>query len=184
MKRKNPVRKLPVAIFFLAVAIFLALGIANKFFIINISSSMPRGIYRIENQDTTAPTFSLKKGDIVAVCLKKADRETGLQRNYILVGDKCENSEPLIKSIFAVPGDNIILKMNSIILNGKIYPYPTVTVDSKGRPLKTFPRGSYIKTSGYWLIGTNDSKSWDSRYWGPVVTSQILFRLTPFLTFR
>lgn len=179
------VNKLPFATLSVAAVIFFSLWLASKFFIINISSSMPKGLYWIDGQNhSSRDPLVFNKGDIVAVCLNKANRDLGLKRDYILASNKCQNSEPLIKSIFAIPGDNVILKMNDITLNRKVFHYPTLLIDSKGRPLHTFPRGSYLKTSGYWLIGTNDKKSWDSRYWGPVDVSQILFRLTPLLTFK
>jgi len=90
---------------------------------------------------------------------------------------RCETHDPLIKRILAVPGDTVVLTRDSIIVNGILYPYATKRIDSNGRRLWAYPRGVYSGTSGYWVIGTGSVDSWDSRYWGPITRSQILYPL-------
>lgn len=53
--------------------------------------------------------------------------------------------------------------------------------DSKGNSLNSYPRGEYLNSNGYWLIGTGSQHSWDSRYWGPVTDEQILLKVKPLL---
>lgn len=163
--------------------IFTLLQIAKERFLINISPSIPLGLYRIEKLDKGSIKI-LQHGDIVALCLMPKVEEQGLQRRYILPGLKCRKSNPLIKTIFAVPGDNISLAMEKITLNGKNFPFRTLKYDSQNRSLDIYPRGAYKHTSNYWVIGSHVANSWDSRYWGPIEPQQILFRLSPIFLFE
>lgn len=135
---------------------------------------MPLGLYAIKSINKP-----LKDGDIVAVCLVAPYQNIGLARSYILAGSRCNGSAPLIKMIIAIPGDSIILADEEITVNNFVYHYPTETYDSKHRQLPKWPRGNYPNTKGYWLIGTNNSHSWDSRYWGFVQYTQIIYLLKP-----
>ena len=139
--------------------------------VINITPSMPLGLYK----QVQGP---VKRGDIVLACLTNPHKELGLRRHYLLSGFSCEGSIPLIKKVIAVPGDDVVLGEDSIIVNGVKYSYKTYSYDTQGRALQALKRGKYRSTSGYWLIGTHDEHSWDSRYWGPVARTQIISVLT------
>lgn len=163
--------------------IFILLQLAQKYFVINISSSRPIGLYYIEKL-TPSSSKTIKRGDIVAICLMHKVERLGLQRQYIMPGTQCHKSKPLIKTIFAVPGDSLILILEKITLNGKNYSLKTLKTDSQNRALEIYPRGIYKHTVGYWVIGTYAFNSWDSRYWGPLQEEQILFQLHPVLIFE
>lgn len=169
-------RKYPLVI--LAITLILFCLVKNKI-IINTSPSIPLGLYTIHQ--IKAP---LKQNDLVAVCLMKSDQAFGLSRGYINPGRRCNGTTPLLKSIIAVPGDNVILSNDEIIVNNKIYHYITQKFDSKQRILPSWPRGNYQNTQGFWLIGTNDPHSWDSRYFGFVSKNQIIFLLNPLLVIK
>lgn len=161
--------------FFLVISFFL-ISSAAKFFgvIINTSSSMPIGIY--------IKKFSaIQRGDIVAVCLDAASTRLGLQQRYLKAGFHCQGSRPLIKKIIAVPDDQITLTDDYLAVNHQFYFYPTFYRDSRGKALLVFPRGNYQSTKNYWLLGTLDPHSWDSRYWGPVFRENIIENLHPWL---
>jgi conjugative transfer signal peptidase TraF len=169
--------------FRLVLGVFLLISffyLFCKVFLFNISPSMPIGLYWLSHTKSE----SLKRGDVVAVCLKGPFLKMGLERNYIFKSGHCSDSAPLIKTVFAIPGDSVVLSKDGMSVNGKNYPLKTFDRDSQQRVLPYIPRGNYLKTSAFWLIGTNDSKSWDSRYWGEVNASQILYQLKPLLTFR
>lgn len=138
--------------------------------IINTTSSMLRGIYIIDNSP-------IKRGDIVLFCLSEPYKTIGLERFYIGRSSKCLGAEPLIKKILAMPGDNVSLSQNDITVNGIKYTYPTLQKDSNGNQLKVFPRGNYNNTKDYWMVGTNTTNSWDSRYWGSIKQSQIISKI-------
>lgn len=164
------------------IYLLIALGamvFGVKYFglIINITPSMPIGLYVKKDSDT------IKRQDVVAICLAEPYKSLGLRLNYLIRGKACENSAPLIKQIIAVPKDDVRLADDYIAVNHHIYAYKTQYVDSLNRKLDVYPRGIYLNTSYYWVIGTNDDKSWDSRYWGPIKEQQILSILKPILTF-
>jgi conjugative transfer signal peptidase TraF len=152
----------------ITVIFILILGSVSQSFIINISPSEPLGVYKIEKSN------SIHRGDIVAVCLSVKYKKIGLKDGYLIPGMRCEQTAPLLKTVIAVPGDAITLKNSQIIVNGRIYPYATKQFDSKGRALDQVLRGFY-KDKKYWLIGVANPNSWDSRYWGGVDKSQILY---------
>lgn len=131
---------------------------------------MPEGIYIKRNG-------KIQRGSIVAVCLCAPYQAIGLKRKYIERGNTCQGAYPLIKQVIAVPGDNVVLTNKDIVVNSKTFFYKTLAVDSIGRKLSKYPRGTYLHTDGYWLIGTAAKNSWDSRYWGPVMRTQIMFPL-------
>ncbi len=161
--------KIIILVFVIFASVFL-----YQNFILNVTPSEPLGIYKIHRFNSAA---SIKRGDIVALCLTPNIENLGLKRNYLLPGLRCGKSPPLIKTVIAIPGDIVELKNNAIIVNGKTFHYATKYIDSHGHALEVFPRGIYLNTQKYWLIGTNDPNSWDSRYWGGVERKQILFKL-------
>ena len=144
--------------------------------LINISPSMKLGLYMRVNSE-------IKRGDIVAICMQEPYRSEGLKRNYLLKSNKCSGIAPLIKEVVGVPGDELDLQDDLIMVNGKNYFYKTKYIDKTGSPLKVYPRGSYHNINGYWLLGTNAKNSWDSRYFGFVAPKDILYKILPLVVF-
>ena len=138
--------------------------------VFNITSSMPRGFY-VKSLGT------IQRDDIITFCLDAKQQQEGLKKGYLLAGTACGKTAPLIKQVVAIPNDDIVLTANTITVNHKIYHAPIFYKDSQGRPLNSYPIGRYDKTTGYWVVGTNDQRSWDSRYYGPLKSSQILHKM-------
>lgn len=170
--KKSPLVILAVTIFIVILFLFVKDSI-----VINTSSSIPMGIYSIK--PIIAP---LKQHDLVALCLNNSDQDFGLSRGYIHTGSRCNGSTPLLKSIIAIPGDNVTLTNKDIIVNGRVYSLPTQKYDSQHRTLPSWPRGSYKNTQRFWVIGTNSKNSWDSRFFGPIPLAQIKYLIIPLLT--
>lgn len=156
---------------------FIFISLCPLFIIINLSSSMPKGIYL--RQFT-----SISRGDIVAACLDRKFQLIALHHHYLKTGFCDGGAEKIIKRIIAIPGDNVALSNDSIQINGNIYFLPTQYFDRSGNPLFIYPRGTYPHSDGYWLIGSHDLNSWDSRYWGPIQSNQILWKLKPLFIFN
>lgn len=158
---------------------FFAIGFAYWLYqsglFVNISGSMPRGLY-------FKAAGEIHRGDIVAFCPREETQKLGLSRKYLIHGIRCKWSEPLMKKVIAVPGDIVILSANSLSVNGKKTNYDALSKDSHGRILKAYPAGIYKHTSGYWVKGTDSPKSWDSRYFGPVPPKNILWKIKPLWT--
>ena len=174
IKRKYPLWILSIGILFAITAYCLY----ENGLIINITDSMPKGIYWRE-------TGAIQRNDIVAFCLKPEHQKFALKRGYLMRagGNRCQYSEPVIKKVIAIPGDNVVLSQDDIEVNGKKYFYKTLAKDSHERVLFTYPRGVYTNTSDYWVIGTGSKQSWDSRYFGPILSESILYKIQPMLTY-
>lgn len=166
-------RKYPL----IATTAFLAVVITTQLLgvVINITPSMKEGVY-------TKAKGKIETGDVVSFCLNNPYQQLGLERHYLESGHKCNGTDPLIKQVIAIPGDDVVLTDDAIEVDGVRYFYKTSHEDSFRRSLAVYPRGNYLNTSGYWLIGTHAMNSWDSRYWGPISKDQILEKVRPVLT--
>lgn len=168
-----PNRKYPFVILLLLALVWLIAK--SGILIINVTPSLPRGIY------LRVPSATIKNNDLVLICLTDEHKKIGLTREYIAHGTRCNGADPLLKLVVATPGDNVTLYEDHLTVNNTILPYPTLSFDSKNRPLTPYPRKAYLNTPGYWLIGTHDKRSWDSRYWGPVARQQIIGKVKPLI---
>jgi conjugative transfer signal peptidase TraF len=162
------VNKKPIFILIIFTSMFVLMKLFGV--MINVTPSMKEGIY-------IRAYGAIKRGDIVAACLPEPYKTIGLKNLYIEKGSKCDGADPVIKKIIAVPGDDVILDDNYIIVNNTRLPFKTLHKDSSERVLNIYPRCRYLRTNGYWLIGTDSPKSWDSRYWGFIKKEHILYGL-------
>jgi conjugative transfer signal peptidase TraF len=153
------------------VAIVLIIGLR-----LNFTASMPLGIYRL---DHVAPS-AMQRGMLVAVCAPAGAAEQGRRLRYIATGVCSGNSEPLLKTIAAIAGDIITVGSDGVSVNGHLLRNSKpLEVDSSGRPMTRWPIGRYrISRGAVWLYA-NHERSWDSRYWGPVPTRNILASVAP-----
>ena len=158
--------------FFIIAGLLIIASVINHLGItINFTPSMKEGIY-------IKKAGQIERGDIVAACLDEPYQAIGLKNSYLIRSTKCHGAAPVIKKIIAVPGDNVLLTYDYIRVNGRKLLFKTKLRDRSGNSLHVYPRGHYLQTDGYWLIGINSRNSWDSRYWGYVKKEQILYRLT------
>lgn len=148
----------------LIVLVFVLIGIMYELgFRINISGSMPIGLYLITGSQ------DLGNDDLVAVSLPPDLINKGLQRGYIKTKDTM-----LVKRLIGLPGNEIIYKDHHIEVN-KIYNYDCQVSekDGEGRSMDPVKEGTYILgPDEYWVLGDNN-ESWDSRYFGPIKRENI-----------
>jgi conjugative transfer signal peptidase TraF len=142
---------------------------------INLSASMPRGIYLLSGDS------GINVGDFVMVCLDHPLAQFALQRRYLHRGNCADGSQPLLKQVVAMGSDEVVLLTNTIMIHHKTLPHSsTFRVDSINRPLPEISRGLYIlKANQLWLYGTDSAKSWDSRYFGAVDRSEVMSVVKP-----
>lgn len=87
--------------------------------------------------------------------------DKGVERGYV------NRREPMLKQVGAVPGDTIILKNNSIIINNKTALLHIASSDYMGGELSAWPTPVILLTDEYWLI-SDPKRGFDSRYFGPI----------------
>jgi conjugative transfer signal peptidase TraF len=164
-------------LFALGLAAGLVLAAHALDFQINWTVSMPIGLYR------KIPA-RLERGALVLICLPEEIARVGRQRRYLPLGDCPEGVSPIVKEIVAIAGDEIALQENSLAVNGVVVDRAGLrTSDSLGRPLDHAPLGHRLVEDGeVWVLGSERSRSWDSRYFGAVPVESIVASAKPVLT--
>ena len=143
------------------------LGIyTRKCFVLNISSSIPIGIYKVDK------STDFKRGDIITFSTK----------NYsdILNYSGSIKNITFSKYIAGISGDYIRIENNKIYINnkekGNIF-----KVDGLNNNLPQLKEKKYIvKVDEVFVLGTND-KSFDSRYYGCIKKSDVIYKLVPLI---
>jgi len=144
-------------------AVLISLGIH-----INLSASAPRGLYR-------AVAGTPLRGMWVAACVSADAAAVGLARGYLRPGPCPGGAEPILKPVVAVFGDVVDLSPHGLAVNGLSLPdSESASFDSSGRPLAQATWGRrVVGADQLWLVSTRVPNSWDSRYLGPFLTSQV-----------
>jgi conjugative transfer signal peptidase TraF len=140
---------------------------------INTSYSLPLGIY-IRTDDARAA--------LIEFCPVEPYAAESSRRGYRTRGTGCpDGAVPLLKQVVAVAGDAVTLAADGIRVNGRLLPKTAPLFrDGAGRSLHPWPFGSYTVEKGtVWVASTYNRGSYDSRYMGPIRTSQIRARLRP-----
>jgi conjugative transfer signal peptidase TraF len=159
-RRPDSCRLLVLAV--IAGAMFLA----PHFFIVNRTpSSAARGLYLRTHA-------ALRRGELVEVCLPHEVAVFAASRAYIRGTGRCaDNSEPVIKEISGMPGDEVYVDPASIL-----------ATDSGGRSMPwSFPGRHLIQAGQIWLDG-NAPNSFDSRYFSSVPMDNVQAVLRPIWT--
>jgi conjugative transfer signal peptidase TraF len=161
------------------VGVLILAGVAAIFHFaglrVNASSSLPIGIY-VTTGDPTA--------NLVEFCPSEPYGSLSAVRGYRDRGTCPDGFEPLMKPVVATGGDIVDVSAKGIVINGRLMsnsaPRP---FDVKGRSLVPWPFGRYRVAIGVvWVVSSFNSRSFDSRYFGPIPRSSIRSHLRPFLT--
>ncbi|MEI7592580.1 MAG: signal peptidase I [Actinomycetes bacterium] len=115
----------------------------------------------------------VNRGDIVV--FERPDGETS-------------NIKDLIKRVIALPGEEVTIQDNHVLINGKILDEPYLPPGTVTASVGSFPcppsDPCKVPDGDVWFMGDNRTDSKDSRYFGPVPESKIVgrafFRLWPF----
>ena len=86
--------------------------------------------------------------------------------------------------VAAKAGDLVELSWHGISVNGVLLPNTApLSKDTKGRPLEPWHFGRFPVAQGtVWVASSYHSRSFDSRYFGPVGATAIRHRMKAFLT--
>ena len=161
-------------------AALLILGnlIADAGLRFNASASMPRGIYRF----ASVSPREIHRGMLVAVCAPSGAAQLGRRRGFVSSGECSEKSEPLLKMVAAVAGDDIAISPSGVSVNGRLLrDSKPLAVDRVGRPLVSWQLGHFRISRGAIWLHADHERSWDSRYWGPAPARNVLAKAVPLL---
>jgi conjugative transfer signal peptidase TraF len=161
----------------------IALGVAISLFLlcrliglrINSSPSLPIGLY-VTTEEGGA--------NLAEFCPAKPFGDLAIARGYRDAGNCRDGAAPLLKPVVARPADVVELSDRGLTVNGRILPNTApIPTDTKGRPLSPWPFGRNVVQPGtVWVASSFNSRSFDSRYFGPVQISAIRDYLRPLLT--
>jgi conjugative transfer signal peptidase TraF len=150
-----------------ATALATMFAIPHWFIVNRTASSAARGIY-LRTQAT------LRRGELVEVCLPHEVALFAASRAYIRSAGRCsDNTEPIIKEIRGMPGDEVYVDPATIL-----------AVDSGARPMpNSFPGWHRIPAGQIWLSGSARN-SFDSRYFSTIPIDNVQAVLFPLWTWR
>ncbi len=143
---------------------------------LNLSPSEPMGIWSVT---PLAPGTKLHAGEIVTLCPRlPSGYHYGWLKDKNHAANACADGRaPYIKTIAAGPGDVIHENHHGVTINGKLLPDSRPLPYTTSKPQVRLPqwRGTVtLKAGQYWAYGAGDPRfSFDSRYWGPFLQSQV-----------
>lgn len=144
----------------------------------NMTPSMPLGLYRVQ------PIHgAVSRGEVVTLCLDPEPATFGRERGYLTGGECPNNVELLIKTVVAIPGDEVKISDTGLFVNGVQNPHSkALPVDDLNRPIFSVKEGAYQVNDGQvWVIGDSDPRSYDSRYYGAVPIVNLHGRAIPLI---
>ncbi len=144
---------------------------------VNLSGSMPIGLYRVRSGPPV-------KGAMVLACLPADVAVFARSRGYVPNGRCPGSTAPIGKVVLAMAGDFVEVTAEGLLLNGRpVRNTRPLAVDAAGRSLRRFPDGTYIVAQDeVWLYSPYSTRSFDSRYFGPLHVSSIRSRVLPLWT--
>jgi conjugative transfer signal peptidase TraF len=145
---------------------------------LNLTPSEPLGLWRIEELQRPVAI-----GDLVFLCPPAtAVFAEAWRRGYLRRGLCAGGFAPLIKTVAAVPGQQVQIT-DHVLIDGRSVPASSVHGrDGEGRMLSPDPGG--VVPPHYLFLHSSFASSYDSRYFGPVPDSGLLGLARPVFTFE
>ncbi len=114
-------------------------------FVINVTESMPRGLYQIVKDD------NISKNDLIIFTIPN-------------------KSEQLLKKVVAVENDFVVVNSKGVYVNHTLLPNSKIfNVDSNGNPLTPHLLDQVLKPGEFLALGEH-IQSYDGRYFGIINT--------------
>ncbi|MGN0909775.1 MAG: conjugative transfer signal peptidase TraF [Succinivibrio sp.] len=161
----------------IGAAVSLAEGAMLAFGIwVNLSSSVPPGIYRED-------PGRIERGDCVLSCIPGKAAAIAYERGYVGWGGCPSHTAPVGKLAAGIPGDQARIGSFGMEVNGKAIPSSApLGTDAQGRELSPFSLDRTLEAGEYLLAGAT-AQSYDSRYFGPAGEGEIKGRIRPLYLF-
>lgn len=144
---------------------------------INWTPSYALGLWRIEGLDR-----KVKVGDLIFICPPRTQAfEMARERGYVRMGLCPGWLSPLIKTVVALPGQQVVIA-GSVTIDGVHLAQSQVQAsDAEGRALEAYDGG--IVPADHLFLHSEFAGSYDSRYFGPIPADGVLGLARPVITF-
>lgn len=137
--------------------------------IYNASSSAPLGWYLVK------ATTDIHRGEFAVVRLPAPIAALADERKYL------PKAVPLLKSVAAVAGDQVCEQQGLVRVNDAVVAR-SLRRDGAGRELVAWTGCRLLHTGDLFLLGTTNSASFDSRYYGPLSAASVIGKAMPVWT--
>ena len=145
-------------------------SISSHTLILNYTASMPLGIYQ------RVPIHTWRHGTVVMITPSPSEKALIAARGWLM------KKGVLIKSIGALPGDQVCIHHDTVTVNGKIVG-PVFAKDSHGLPLPVI-RGCFVLApETVFPFSTYSAHSFDGRYFGTIPLQHVLGEARPVWVF-
>ena len=136
----------------------------------NHTPSFPVGLYRV----AAGPASLIEFCPLGNAAIESAARQ------YRGRGRCADGFAPLLKEIVAREGDEVEFSILGMRVNGlRLENTHPLARDRHNRPMTHYPFGAYrVQAGSLWVASMWNDGSYDSRYFGPILSSQIRQRLT------
>ena len=159
------------AVIFLAICVAVNIGFAivPKIFYVNVTSSLPQGLY------VRVPRREITKGDYIVY------EPTAEVKEIIIKNGWGEGKHDFLKTVGAVSGEKYSIDSQTLAfeINGK-YVGQVYEKDNAGNELPKL-RGKFEVPQGYILPVATSARSFDGRYSGVIPKSRIKAKVVPIL---
>lgn len=163
-----------IAVFLISL-ISVALLLMAMGFRVNVSDSIPIGLYRI------AGLTNLKNSFVMFCPDDRQAFKTGIERHYINHGLCPGGYGYLMKKVVAIYGDTVSVTAEGVFVNQKLLPFSKPKLnDGLNRTLPQWRTVNYkLKEDEIMTMTSQSDWSFDGRYYGPVHIGQIKGMITP-----
>ncbi len=155
-----------------SLLILFGIYIISEYIYFNPSNSEQRGYYFVYKPHT------FNKGDLVLVCIRDSQSINVLHKFGLpsIASNVCQLPF-LLKTIAAKNGDKVVVSNRGITINNLLQANTHAFTKYKNIWLNPLPVGAIYKLrqDDYFLLGKGDN-SYDSRYFGIVANTDLLYR--------
>jgi len=150
----------------LALAALLFKPASAPFYVLNVSRSVPVGLYRLESQN-------LQRGALAVIRLSQPWRDLAASRGYL------SHKALLIKPVAALAGDRVCHLSQRVTINEHLVAVAQPE-DKKGRALPLW-EGCKMLLEGELFVLSASEDSFDGRYFGVTPRSAVIAKAVPVL---
>lgn len=162
----------------------------QKGIIFNVTPSLPIGFYKIDRITGRQP--QLHDNQIILLCPPSPAAANPAMRQAIKAGWLIRSPQspcvdeivPFLKKIAAQHGQTITISMTGLSVDNQ--PLPRTAIEPRaenGTRIIHQKMGSYrVERGQIWVYDNSSPWAYDSRYWGPISTQNVIATAAPVLT--